>query len=323
MFHHPCLPGVLLGSCWRYLGIAEDAAVVHWNLPDFHPGTVINKRSYMTQTHSKLDWWGGWLPLLPVVVEHNHKPGTFPCEVASSLSSLFPKWSLLRRAGHLLCSYSIHCPSVLPYDEQGCSLLHQNIGLVFRTLIWAKHNRKPSFPSTVPGPCWNAICVGGQYLKQIAPSEYFQSGLDVFLERQEWVVQGFPTFALELLYTCNNQVRKCGLIKHAGFHMPTMWRDSVSVISMMLWSLHVLSSCHYRHKLFAPVSLRLQQPLNFHLGRPVCCFPLLFHLQSCLWEGWVSDGEEVGSNGSDRNMFILEFCVVSLSNGGWTIYPAQ
>lgn len=54
----------------------------------------------------------------------------------------------------------------------------------------------------------------------------------------------------------------------------------------------------------------LQQLLNFHSGRPVYCFPLLFCLQSCPWEGWVSDGEEVGTDGSDRGMFILDVHVV-------------
>lgn len=149
---------------WRW-------AVVHWNLTDFHPGTVTEKGGYMTQTHSKLDWWGGWLPLLPMVVEHNHNPGIFPCDVASWLSGLSPKSSLLRRAGHLLGNYSIHCPSVLPHDEQGCSLPHQNTGLAFRTSIWAQYNKASFSPSTIPGPYWNAICVGGQYLKQRFPSE--------------------------------------------------------------------------------------------------------------------------------------------------------
>lgn len=60
------------------------------------------------------------------------------------------------------------------------------------------------------------------------------------------------------------------------------------------------------------VTLRFQQLLNFHLGRPVYCFPLLFHLQCCPWEEWVSDGEEVGSDGSDRGMFMLDFHVVPL-----------
>lgn len=63
---------------------------------------------------------------------------------------------------------------------------------------------------------------------------------------------------------------------------------------------------------YSSVTLKLQQPLNFHLGRPVYCFPLLFHLQSCPWEEWVSDGEEVGSDGSDRGMFMLDFHVVPL-----------
>lgn len=151
----------LLLKVFRHFWDAAPSAVVHWNLTDFYPGTATEKGGYMTQAHSKLDWWGGWLPLLPVVVEHNHKPGIFPHDVASSLSDLFPKSSLLRRAGHLLCSYSIHCPSVLPHDEQGCSLPYQNIGLAFRTSIWAQYNKESFFPSTIPGPCWNAIWVGG------------------------------------------------------------------------------------------------------------------------------------------------------------------
>lgn len=46
--------------------------------------------------------------------------------------------------------------------------------------------------------------------------------------------------------------KNMGLIECVGFHMPTTQRDPVSVICMMI---HVLSSCHYRHKLFTPVSL--------------------------------------------------------------------
>lgn len=64
--------------------------------------------------------------------------------------------------------------------------------------------------------------------------------------------------------------------------------------------------------IYSSVTLRLQQLLNFLLGRPVYCFPLLFHLQSCSWEGWVSDGKEVGSDGSDRGMFMLDFHAVPL-----------
>lgn len=63
---------------------------------------------------------------------------------------------------------------------------------------------------------------------------------------------------------------------------------------------------------YSSVTLRLQQPLYFHLGRPAYYFSLLFQLQSCPWEGWVSAGEEVGSDSSDRCMFMLDFHVVPL-----------
>lgn len=105
--------------------------------------------------------------------------------------------------------------------------------------------------------------------------------------------------------------RNMGLIEYVGFHMPTTQRDPVSVICMMI---PVLSSCHYRHKLNYLLQCHSEAPAaaQFLFGQACLCFPLLFHLQSCPWEGWVSDGEEVGSDGSDRGMFMLDFHVVPL-----------
>lgn len=40
---HPFMLGAFLGSSWKYLSIGEDASVIHWNLTDFHPGTVTEK----------------------------------------------------------------------------------------------------------------------------------------------------------------------------------------------------------------------------------------------------------------------------------------
>lgn len=182
---------------------------------------------------------GGWLPVLPVVVEHNHKPGIFPHDVASSLSGLFPKLSLLRRAGRLLGSYSIHCPSVLPHDDQGCSLLHQNISLTFRTSIWAQYNEKSFFPFTIPGPYWNAIGIGGQYLKQTFPSEYFQEAWLYSLKDSSGCSRAFQSVHWNCSTHKTTRSRNVDLIEPLGFHMSTTWRDPVSVISMTLERLHV------------------------------------------------------------------------------------
>jgi len=174
--------------------------MVHWNLTGFHPQTLTEEGGYTVQLHSKLAWW---CVLLPVVAEHHHEAGISPCGVASSLSSLFTELSLLRRAGHLLGSYSTHCTSVLSCDEQEHSLLHQNIGLAFRTSVWAQYNKESFFPSTIPSLCWNSIWVGGQSLRQTIPSEYFQRGLNILFWRHQWLPWGLPAFAL--LHTQGNQ----------------------------------------------------------------------------------------------------------------------
>lgn len=41
----------------------------------------------------------------------------------------------------------------------------------------------------------------------------------------------------------------------------------MSVISMMLESLHVLNSCHYRHQLFPPMSLENPAATQLTLGQ--------------------------------------------------------
>lgn len=181
--------------------------------------------------------------------------------------------------------------------------------------------KSPFYPSTIPGPWWNVICIGGKYLKQTFPTEYFQRGLDVLLERQQWLLQGFPVCPLELIYTHNNMDQKHG-------------------INWMCWFPYVYNTkgpsvCHIHddpcikllslQAVYSSVTLRLQQLLNFLLGRLVYCFPLLFHLQSCPWEGWVS--KWWGGGGQrwlwQRDVYAGLSCCSSVSNGEQFISPAQ
>lgn len=175
-----------------------------------------------------------------MVAEHHHKAGISPCGVASSLSSLSTELSLLRRAGHLLGSYSAHWTSVLSCDEQEHSLLHQNIGLAFRTSVWAQYNKESFFPSTIPSLCWNSIWVGGQSLKQTIPSEYFQRAWIYSFED----ISGCPGAFQPLHCSTHKATRNMEFNEHIGFHMSTTLRAPVSVIFIIMKILHVLSSCH-------------------------------------------------------------------------------
>lgn len=111
--------------------------------------------------------------------------------------------------------------------SRGVPYCTKNIGLAFRTPVWVQYIKESFFPSTVPGPCWNAVCVGGQYLKQTFPSECFQRGMDVLLEWQQWLLQGLPASAWELIYTHKRRFRKVGLFEHVGFHMSNTEAASV------------------------------------------------------------------------------------------------
>lgn len=250
----------------------------------------------------------GWVAASAAnMAEHNHKPVTFLFNVASWLSGLYPKSSLLRRAGHSLGSYSIHCLSIFRHDEQECSLLLQNIGLAFRTSVWAQYN-SPFFP-----PLFQDHAEMQQYLKQTFPSKYFQRGSEVLLERQQWLLQHLQASALEPVYTHNNQIQKHGVNQTCWFiyvhnmEGPSVYHnhDASELACIKLLTLQT-------QVFYSSVTLRLQQLLTSHSDRPVYCFPPLSHLQPCQWEGWISDREEVGSNGPDRDMFLLDFHVVPL-----------
>lgn len=197
----------------------------------------------------------GWVAVSAAsMAEHNHKPGTFLSNVAFWLSGLFPKSSLLRRAGHSLGSYSIHCPSILPHDEQECSLLLQNIGLAFRTSVWAQYN-SPFFPPLFQDHAEMQLALEDNIWSKHSPVSIFKEAQRYSLKDSSGSCSTFQPLHWSCSTHTTTRSRNMGLIEHFGLHMSMTWRDPVSVIIMMLESLNVLSSWCYRYKFFTPVSL--------------------------------------------------------------------
>lgn len=141
------------------------------------------------------------------------------------------------------------------------------------------------------------------------PRWVFSRGLVVLLGRQQWLLQGLSASALELLYT-QNKVQKRGVNWTCWFpYVHNMERPSVCHIHDT-GELACIKLLSLQTQTFYPSVTEAPAAARFPFGQASLLLSTAIH--SCPWEGWVSDVEEVGSDSSDRGMFVLDFHVVPL-----------